>query len=81
MASDAPSRSLLDRARSSLEHAEKLGDLHGDDRLAWAASGQWLGKTQEAYFHHASTMALISIAQSLELVAEHLAMGANPWTD
>jgi len=66
---DAPPRSPLESARAALAVAERFGDLDADGRLDLIARGIEVGRLQRAYLNHASTCALLSIAESLEQIA------------
>jgi hypothetical protein len=56
---------LLDRARAALHVAERYGELTPDQSLQLGVAGASAGKIQGAYLRHASTLALVAIAESL----------------
>jgi hypothetical protein len=63
---------LAERARGALAYAEKMGDLSPDDHLQVLAANTTPGKIQHAYLNHAATLALVSIAESLETIVAQM---------
>jgi hypothetical protein len=56
----------LPQARQILKRVEELGELKGEEKLQAEAVGINLGGLQRQYMLHAATLALVSIAESLE---------------
>jgi hypothetical protein len=68
-----PEPGYLDRAKVALNVVDELGDLSDDERVKWMAVGTSPGQYQQAYLLHAATLALMSIAESLEALARERA--------
>lgn len=68
-------RTELESARAALRMVADLGELEPDRRLQLLASGVEIGKAQRAYLLHAQTLALVSIAGSLERLLDELERG------
>lgn len=61
---------LINRAHRALSAFDEYGDLSGLDLVKAEASGLNLGAMQRQYLLLAGTLALVSIAESLEAMAE-----------
>lgn len=59
----------LERADNLLAQVQKLGELSEEQTLSLLVSGSGPGRMQEARLNYAATLALCSIARSLELLA------------